>query len=152
MSKKKVSIKAQRPISFESGVVFRGDYTGEVDIKTIRRCIMQKAIVEEIFSNGTKLTLDLSNYNTENDPKVIAAKKAEEEAAKKKAAEEAAAKAKAEAEAKANAEAEAKAKAEKEAEEKRIAEEAAKKVAEEEAARKQKAAEAKAQIDANKKK
>ena len=115
MSKKKVSIKAQRPISFESGVVFRGDYTGEVDIKTIRRCIMQKAIVEEIFSNGTRLTLDLSNYNTENDPKVIAAKKAEEEAAKKKAAEEAAAKAKAEAEAKAKAEAEAKAKAEKEA-------------------------------------
>ena len=149
---KKVSVKAVRPISFPSGVVFRGDYTGEMDTKTIRSLIMQKAVVDEIFSDGSKVRLTLSNYTTENDPKVIATKKKAEEEAKAKAAEEAAKKAQAEAEAKKKAEEEAKAKAAEEAAKKAQAEAAAKKVAEEEAARKQKAAEAKAQIDANKKK
>ena len=129
--KKKINIYAKMPFSYGKGII-RGNMNNiTLDIEGIRQLILAKNIVDEILPNGELLRLDLTNYNTNNDP----AEKARIEAAK--AAAEAA-----------RIEAEHKAKEEAE----RIAkEEAIKKAAEDEAAREARAAAIKAKMEENKK-
>ena len=129
--KKKINIYAKMPFSYGKGII-RGNMNNiTLDIEGIRQLILAKNIVDEILPNGELLRLDLTNYNTNNDP----AEKARIEAAK--AAAEAA-----------RIEAERKAKEEAE----RIAkEEAIKKAAEDEAAREVRAAAIKAKMEENKK-
>ena len=129
--KKKINIYAKMPFSYGKGII-RGNMNNiTLDIEGIRQLILAKNIVDEILPNGELLRLDLTNYNTNNDP----AEKARIEAAK--AAAEAA-----------RIEAERKAKEEAE----RIAkEEAIKKAAEDEAAREARAAAIKAKMEENKK-
>lgn len=145
---KKVNIYASYPVSLEYNVI-RGHHFGvELTVEAIRKCIMQKAIVDEHTPHGL-VRLNLTNYNKDNSKseKELAEEKAAAKAAKK-AAEEA--KAKAEAEAKAAKEAEEKAAEEARFEAERVAEEEAKKTAEEAEARKAKAAEVKSQMEKNK--
>ena len=121
--KKKINIYAKMPFSYGKGII-RGNMNNiTLDIEGIRQLILAKNIVDEILPNGELLRLDLTNYNTNNDP----AEKARIEAAK--AAAEAA-----------RIEAERKAK-----------EEAIKKAAEDEAAREARAAAIKAKMEENKK-
>ena len=134
--KKKINIYAKMPFSYGKGII-RGNMNNiTLDIEGIRQLILAKNIVDEILPNGELLRLDLTNYNTNNDP----AEKARIEAAK--AAAEAA---RIEAEHKAKEEA-IKAEAEKAAKE-----EAIKKAAEDEAAREARAAAIKAKMEENKK-
>ena len=142
--KKKINIYAKMPFSYGKGII-RGNMNNiTLDIEGIRQLILAKNIVDEILPNGELLRLDLTNYNTNNDP----AEKARIEAAK--AATEAA---RIEAEHKAKEEAEriAKEEAIKAEAEKAAKEEAIKKAAEDEAAREARAAAIKAKMEENKK-
>lgn len=142
--KKKINVYAKMPFFYGKAVI-RGNMNNvTVDIECIRQLILAKNIVDEILPNGELLRLDLTNYNTNNDP----AEKARIEAAK--AAAEAA---RIEAERKAKEEAEqiAKEEAIKAEAEKAAKEEAIKKAAEDEAAREARAATIKAKMEENKK-
>ena len=144
MMKKKINVYAKMPFVYGNGVI-RGNMNNVVlDIEGIRRLILAKIVVDEVLPNGELLRLDLTNYNTNNDP----AEKARIEAAK--AAAEAA---RIEAERKAKEEAERAAQEEAaRAEAERIArEEAIKKAAEDEAERSARAAAIKAKMEENKK-
>ena len=144
MMKKKINVYAKIPFCYGNGVI-RGNMNNiTLDIEGIRQLIQDKKKVDEILPNGELLRLDLTNYNTNNDP----AEKARIEAAK--AAAEAA---RIEAEHKAKEEAEriAKEEAIKAEAEKAAKEEAIKKAAEDEAAREARAAAIKAKMEENKK-
>ena len=76
--KKKINIYAKMPFSYGKGII-RGNMNNiTLDIEGIRQLILAKNIVDEILPNGELLRLDLTNYNTNNDP----AEKARIEAAK----------------------------------------------------------------------
>lgn len=144
MMKKKINVYAKMPFCYGKGVI-RGNMNNIIlDIEGIRQLILAKNIVDEILPDGKLLRLDLTNYNTNNDP----AEKARIEAAK--AAAEAA---RIEAERKAKEEAEriAQEEAIKAEAEKAAKEEAIKKAAEDEAAREARAAAIKAKMEENKK-
>ena len=141
--KKKINVYAKMPFSYGSGII-RGNMNNIIlDTEGIRQLILAKNIVDEVLPNGQLLRLDLSNYNTNNDPiekaRIEAAKKAAEAArieAERKAIEETKKAAEAEA---ARIEAE------------RIAqEEAIRKAAEDEAERTARAASIKAKMEENK--
>ena len=142
--KKKINVYAKMPFSYGNGII-RGNMNNIIlDIEGIRQLILSKNIVDEVLPNGQLLRLDLSNYNTNNDPlekaRIEAAKKATETArieAERKAIEEAEKAAQEEA---IRIEAE------------RVAqEEAMKKAAADEAERKNRAASIKAKMEENKK-
>lgn len=65
--KKKVDICPQgKPIT-AMNIMIRSDITGAmVDVKDIREIILQKGRVREIFPDGSKIDLNLSNYANMN--------------------------------------------------------------------------------------
>ena len=82
--KKKINVYAKMPFSYGSGII-RGNMNNIIlDTEGIRQLILAKNIVDEVLPNGQLLRLDLSNYNTNNDPiekaRIEAAKKAAEAA------------------------------------------------------------------------
>lgn len=125
---KKVNVIPQRPISTVNPPIRSAVRRVHKPVEDIRKCLIGRAIVEEILPDGSTLTLDFSNYDKDNRP----SKKDTAIDDAKKRADEAAALA-----AKEKEEADRKA-AEEEAElQKMIEEEEAKKKAEQEAAAKQ---------------
>lgn len=73
---KKVNIIAQIPIRTVYPPIY-GTYKGVVmSPSVILKCIMHKAIVEEVLSNGETIRLNAKNYNTINDPETEEVKKA----------------------------------------------------------------------------
>jgi type IV secretory pathway VirB10-like protein len=95
--KKTVDIIARLPIVPEKGLPIRGVCNGIVmETDTILKAICSKATVHEILEDGTRLLLDLANYNKDNNAAIKAAseeaaQKAAEAEASKKAAEQKAA-------------------------------------------------------------
>lgn len=126
---KKVNIIPQRPISTVNPPIRSAVRRVHKPVEDIRKCLIGRAMVEEILPDGSTLRLDFSNYDKDNRP---SKKSADIDDAAKRAAEAAAAKA-----AKEKEEADRKA-AEEEAELQRmIEEEEAQKKAEQEAAAQQ---------------
>lgn len=65
---KKVNVIAQIPIRTVYPPIY-GSYSGiMMSPSVIFKCILHKAIVEEILSDGSTIRLNATNYNTVNDP------------------------------------------------------------------------------------
>lgn len=65
---KKVNVIAQIPIRTVYPPIY-GSYSGiMMSPSTIFKCILHKAVVEEILSDGSTIRLNATNYNTVNDP------------------------------------------------------------------------------------
>lgn len=86
MPKKKVDVLPQgKPIT-AMNIMIRSDITGAtLDVKDIREIILQKGRVREIFPDGSKYDLNLSNYDDMNLYEKIKASRIDEEAKKKQA-------------------------------------------------------------------
>lgn len=73
---KKVNIIAQIPIRTVYPPIY-GTYKGVImSPSVILKCIMHKAIVEEVLPNGDTIRLTVKNYNMVNDPESEEVKKA----------------------------------------------------------------------------
>lgn len=86
MPKKKVDVLPQgKPIT-AMNIMIRSDITGAtLDVKDIREIILQKGRVREIFPDGSKYDLNLSNYDNMNLYEKVKANRIDEEAKKKQA-------------------------------------------------------------------
>lgn len=71
MEKKRVNIFPRRPITTVIPPIRVPVYNVSKEIKDIRACIMAGARVEEILSDGTTVNLNMGNYSTDNEPKII---------------------------------------------------------------------------------
>lgn len=70
VTKKKVNVYPTTPI-FGMGMNISRNVMGiELSVGDIQRIICAKAQVEEILKDGSTVRLSLSNYNTNNEPKV----------------------------------------------------------------------------------
>lgn len=84
---KKVNIIPQRPISTVNPPIRSAVRRVHKPLEDIRKCLIGRAIVEEILPDGSTLKLDFSNYDKDNRP---SQKSADVDDAAKRAAEAAA--------------------------------------------------------------
>ena len=68
--KKRVNIKINAPIYNVIPPITRTLMNVEMSTGDIRNCICAKATVEEILDNGKVITLNLYNYNKDNNPPI----------------------------------------------------------------------------------
>ena len=84
ITKKKVNIYPTTPITTVNPTIRTTVLGQEMSLPEIRACLLRQAKVEEILSDGTRVPLDLHSIDLDNE-KIMAEKKAEEEAKKAKA-------------------------------------------------------------------
>ena len=70
-----IPVRSVKPMRYGSYV------KDEMSVEDIFKCICGRAIVDEVLKDGTLVRLDLSNYNTDNEP-VVATTTVETEQAK----------------------------------------------------------------------
>jgi sorbitol-specific phosphotransferase system component IIBC len=65
---KKVNIYPKNPITTVNPVIRTTTLRVSKPVEDIRKCIIARAMVDEVLDDGTTLRLDLNNYDKDNNP------------------------------------------------------------------------------------